>query len=569
VGIYFESYMKLKKQILLLIMISVTGSSLNVLLSQNNTAKPTRQSSMEAFSKGDYERAYTEFGQLLQTYSKDPLYKYYSGVCLVKLNRNPSEAESFLNQAIQSAAAVRTLPTDALFYLGRAQQLGGKFTEAINSYNQYTEDVGKKAAREFKVPDFLQQCKEQKGNVAIPAKLPASVIKDEKKEIRPVENQPVSKEVNLNPVEKDVPVSKNLPLEYEKILDDALEYQIKADSLYGLTAEQKKQLEKLPPAEKNTLKVKITENEKAAAAFQKSADQKYSEAQAAMNPQQAQVIVKTAAVKQPEKNKSNSIARKNDSQVVKTPVNKEDTSSKGFQTIIKPVEIFTVFEILPNPVIDPKEKIQIDPEVPAGLIYRIKIAVFRNPVAPSVFKGITPVFGFKVTGSDKTNYYVGMFRRSADATKALSAVKSKGFKDSYVVPMSGKITVSADRAALLEKEWGKKPLMIITNSGTQTANDTIPPTLAFRVQVIKSLKPVKDEVVDGIRKMSGSRGLDIQTTNDGNIAYLIGNFITFESAAEYADLLIRNGYREAKVVAWLGLKEIPVETARQLFDNLK
>ena len=55
----------------------------------------------------------------------------------------------------------------------------------------------------------------------------------------------------------------------------------------------------------------------------------------------------------------------------------------------------------------------------------------------------------------------------------------------------------------------------------------------------------------------------------GIIAYLIGKFITFESAEEYADLLKRNGYRDAQVVAWLGKKEIPIETARQLFDNLK
>jgi tetratricopeptide (TPR) repeat protein len=569
VEIYFESYMKLKIQIILLMMILVSATSLNDLFSQNITAKPTRQSSIEAFSKGNYEQAYNEFGQLLQTYSKDPLYKYYSGVCLVKLSRNPSEAESFLNQAIQSAAAVRTLPQDALFYLGRAQQMGGKYTEAVNSYNLYTEQVGKKTAKDFNVPDFVQQCKEKKGKVAGSATLPASVIKDDKKEVIPVENQSVSKEVTLNPVVEDKSDNKNLPMGYEKILDDALEFQIKADSLYGLAAEQKLQQEKLPPAEKNALKIKITENEMAAAGFQKSADQKYSEAQAAMNPQQDQAMVKTAGVKQPEKNKSNLNSNKNDIQVAKAPVSQVDTSSKGSQKIIKPVEIFTVFEILPNPVMDPKEKIRIDPEVPVGLIYRIKIAVFRNPVAPSVFKGIIPVFGFKVAGSDNTNYYAGMFRRLTDATKALSAVKSKGFKDSYVVPMSGNKTVSADRAAVLEKEWGNRPLMTITNSGNQFQTDTLPPSLAFRVQVIRSAKPVKDEMVEGIRKMAGSRGLDIQSTNDGNIAYLIGNFITFESAAEYADLLIRNGYREAKVVAWLGRKEISVETARQLFDNLK
>jgi len=69
--------------------------------------------------------------------------------------------------------------------------------------------------------------------------------------------------------------------------------------------------------------------------------------------------------------------------------------------------------------------------------------------------------------------------------------------------------------------------------------------------------------------MAGSRGLDTENLVDGNIVYLIGKFITFESASEYSDLLIRNGYRDAKVVARLGKRVIPVETAKQLFDGMK
>ena len=89
------------------------------------------------------------------------------------------------------------------------------------------------------------------------------------------------------------------------------------------------------------------------------------------------------------------------------------------------------------------------------------------------------------------------------------------------------------------------------------------------MEVVRSLKPLKADAVEALRTMAGSRGLDILHLSDGNIVYLIGKFITFESAAEYADLLIRNNYRGAKVVAWLGNKEVPVETARQLFNNLE
>ena len=97
----------------------------------------------------------------------------------------------------------------------------------------------------------------------------------------------------------------------------------------------------------------------------------------------------------------------------------------------------------------------------------------------------------------------------------------------------------------------------------------LPKTLSFRVEVARSAKPLKGDQVESLVKLAGKRGLDIQLIDAGNTVYLIGNFITFESAEEYADLLIRNGYREAKVTAWLGKKEIDLNTAKQLFENLK
>jgi len=89
------------------------------------------------------------------------------------------------------------------------------------------------------------------------------------------------------------------------------------------------------------------------------------------------------------------------------------------------------------------------------------------------------------------------------------------------------------------------------------------------VEVVRSVKPLKDDVVEGFRKLSAGRGLEILSGPDGSFVYLIGKFITFESASDYAGLLVRNGYREAKVAAYLGNKEIPIETAKQLFEKIK
>jgi hypothetical protein len=562
--------MKLKKQVVLLCLLTIIEIPFNNLFSQNIPAKPTRQSSFEAFSQGNYEKAYTQFRELLLTYSKDPLYKYYSGVCLVKLNRDPGEATNLLQHALQGGDAIKTLPSDGLFFLGRAQQMSGKFSEAVYSYNSFTGQVGKKTAWEMGVPEFIQQCSLKQGQVAETELKPSGTLKNVKADTIKSEVKPAIKEPIQKAAEKTTAEKTDLPANYENALNAAISFQLKADSLLEVAGEQRKELEKLSVADKAALKTRISENEKYAASFQKLADQKYSEARIALNPNQDTSGHQKVTPDKP----VNSVVK--DSAGIanyRAAVKASDKRSDSTKVVIssgKPkVEVFALFEVLAKPVTDPKAKITIDPVVPEGLIYRIQIAVFRNPVVPAYFKGITPIYGFKIAGTDKTIYYAGMFRKSLDATKALASVKGKGFKDAFIVALLANKSVSPDRAALLEKDWGKKPFVSKDKAFTETQADTVTPTLTFRVEVTRSIKPLKDDVVEGIRKIAGNRGLDIQTLEDGKIDYLIGKFITFETASEYADLLKRNGYRETQVVAWLGKKEIPIETARQLFEKLK
>ena len=561
--------MKLKKQISLFCLLLIIEMPFGNLYSQNIQIKPTRQSSFEAFAQGNYEKAYKEFSELLVTYTKDPLYKYYSGVCLVKLNKDPAEATKLLQQAIQEGGAVKTLPTDGLFYLGRAQQMSGKYADATESYNLYAEKVGKKIAKEMGVQEFLQLCEQKKGQVSDSELKSAMNFTNGKADTSKVVATTTIKEPIQKAVDKPTYKKENISDKYENILSEAIEYQFKADSVNSIINEQKKKIEFLTGTEKIALKIEIKDNEKAAASFQTSADQKYHEAQLAMNPKSDSTLHPKETFRQTEYKSANDSLKKSDNKIVKATDKKSDTVKVIIPPVNSRVEIFSFFDVAGKTVTDPNTKIVIDPEVPPGLIYRIQLAVFRNPVVPGYFKGISPVYGFKIEGTDKINYYAGMFRKASDAGKALATVKAKGFKDAFIVALSDNKRVSTDRASLLEKDWGGKPFYSIEKVMADKQADTLTPTLTFRVEVSRSLKPLTEDVVEGIRKMAGNRGLDIQLLDDGKIDYLVGKFITFETAAEYSDLLKRNGYHEAKVVAWLGKKEIPLETAKQLFEKLK
>lgn len=579
----------------------LTGSNL---FSQNIQSTASRQSSLEAFSKGDYEKAYSEFTELLKLYPKDALYKYYSGVCLVKLNRNPGLAVTLLTQAQQGAAAIRTIPADAVFWLGRASQLSGNFSEALESYNLFTEQAGKKVAREIGVPSFIQQCRENSGRI-IEADKPTISTSEAK---NPLHEQEEKKELpdktgeNYNKITSG---SEVLSADYDKILSEALDYQYKSDSVYKIAEQQKQGIENLGYREKTELRSHISETENVAASFQKLADGKFAEAERKMNdsPFPSEKIneqkdtfpallsdnkMKDTVFQSNVSIQSNVSAPKKDTmQVVGDNVKHNENIEKSGEMVPSDIpdqpvvqsqvkktnaisqEVYSYFIVNKKAESSSGDKPEIDKEIPDGLIYRIQVAVFRNPVALSYFKGLGPVYGFKVPGTDKTNYFIGLFRRRADAAKALSEVRNKGFKDAFIVSLSGGKPVSAERAVLLEKEWGKKPLASVLIPATELQVDTIPPTLSFRVEVARAEKPVKDDILEAMKKIAGSRGLDTETLADGSLIYLIGNFITYESAGEFAGLLVRNGYRDAKVAAWLGRKEIPVETARQLFERLE
>lgn len=503
-----------------LLILPVTG------MSQVQDFRPSRQAASEAFSGNDFEEAYRHYSALLTLYPKDPLYRYLAGICLVRLQRDPILAVRHLKEAAENTGAIKPVPSDVWFWLGRAQHLAGMYDEAVASYNKYTDLAGKKSARELKVPDYLKEASEGKGRLV----LPETVTEVSKPSGAPVQ------------------LKAGRPSEPE------------VRELVELKAEP----EPAPPEVDEMLgKLLADTSRKADAAL------KTSEVAAVRNSSESggKPAVNPPALRPDTTKVTREVTAPREGQTVPAADAKAGAAAlKMSDSVYKPVTrkkpVYSLFEITDKPR---TEKIPVNPPVPPGLIYRIQVAIFKNPVAASYFKGLTPVEGFKNPGSELTVYYAGLFRKASDASQALPKVRSHGFKDAFVVALMDGRQVSADRAAVLEKEWGSKPLF---EEEVQAAPaDTVPPTLVFRVELMRSQKPVPREKLEEIKSLAGDRGLDILTDEKKQSIYLIGVFLSFKSATEYSDLLIRNGYKDARVVAYLGQKEIPVEIARKLFEE--
>ena len=135
---------------------------------------------------------------------------------------------------------------------------------------------------------------------------------------------PQIKESDQKTIGNETSAKVTLPLNFEKILSEAVAFQFKADSVLAVVDKQKIELEKVTASEKPALRARIADNEKLAAFFQKLADQKYHEAQA-MNPSLDSSRYPKATTKQPEYSHARDTTSKVDNKIVNFAGNKADT----------------------------------------------------------------------------------------------------------------------------------------------------------------------------------------------------------------------------------------------------
>mgnify|MGYP001767272590 CR=1 FL=1 len=234
VAYFMKHHVKHSVRNVFLVILIVSVQACGLLYSQNPGPGPTRQSSLEAYSKGDYEKAYNQFSELLSAYPKDPLYLYYTGVCLVQLRREPPRAISLLKQAKPTPVQLRNVPTDVTFWLGRAQQMNGNFEDAITTFEEFTSQAGKKTAREMMVPEYIEQCRQKSGSIT---KEPSKVITTDQIIAPLSETVPENSVTEITPVRQsartELPAKSDsvtgISKDYEMLLADALEYQARAD----------------------------------------------------------------------------------------------------------------------------------------------------------------------------------------------------------------------------------------------------------------------------------------------------------------------------------------------------
>ena len=76
--------------------------------------------------------------------------------------------------------------------------------------------------------------------------------------------------------------------------------------------------------------------------------------------------------------------------------------------------------------------IPVDPPMPEGLIFKVQIGAFRNPIAQNLFKNIKPITA-ETTPQGLKRYTAGLFQKFSSANDAKTQINGAGYRDAFVV----------------------------------------------------------------------------------------------------------------------------------------
>lgn len=231
------------------------------------------------------------------------------------------------------------------------------------------------------------------------------------------------------------------------------------------------------------------------------------------------------------------VARKQEERQVvpEGPKIEKQEDIKPVQTIAIKQEIPSDFAVLDKPVYNAENPIPIDSPLPDGVVYRIQIGAFGTPREPQFFKGMVPVFGEKAGAL--TKYFIGNLTTYSSAEKALGVVKSKGFKDAFIIAWYNGKKVTPQRAQSLEGATPQVARPAEIDSGK-----------IYKIQVGVYDNELPESIAKTIRTIVAGKEITRTDNGQGQKVFSVGNFSTLDEAQRVKDNLVASGIVNAVVI---------------------
>ena len=353
--------------------------------------------------------------------------------------------------------------------------------------------------------------------------------------------------------------------EYDSLLNKAMELQLKADSAKWLIEDKRSLFDKITQEQERTkLGEEIINLEQAVYVYQKKADKCYEKVR---EIEQINIASKNITYRSKERvNKEKEIAKPisiNSGEIVNEPTN--NPYQKVFLKSINPIkeekiEPKDIGLKIKRSAYNSKNPIRLNEKLPDGIIYLIQLGAFSSRKNPVVFKGMYPIVCRKKAKSRIYKYYAGKFRRLKNAENKLRLVKSKGFRDAYIVAFNNNKYISVKNAVKIEA----KPMIVYAQKETKSKETIDVNNLIINYVIKGTIDKNNKELIDEFKKLiDKSQNIIVDSSKDKN-NLIIKPFKTYKDAVNIKNKLVIFLEDEFEIQAYFIDNQIPLEQAMKI-----
>ncbi len=257
------------------------------------------------------------------------------------------------------------------------------------------------------------------------------------------------------------------------------------------------------------------------------------------------------------------------------------TESQNISTVGKRLAEGEEFKIVTKNTARGVTAINLNPSLPEGLVYKVQIGAFRNPIAPEIYKELSPVSA-ETTTNGLTRYTAGLFNKFANANSAKVEVRALGYRDAFVVAFLNGKRISMEEANRMSGDQAI-PSTVEPIAGTQVT-DLNQPIVATPVNEVTPVEANQENVISikglfftvqiGVYKnpVSNARLKNLpaivnERTANGFIRYSSGKYCSTEDAIKAKNIAVSKGIADAFVTAYSNSKRITPAEAQVLIGN--
>lgn len=273
---------------------------------------------------------------------------------------------------------------------------------------------------------------------------------------------------------------------------------------------------------------------------------------------------------------------------VNTSDNNVVATNPGTKIVLAPTE---KFQRTDKAVYTAAKPIPVNEKLPEGLVYKVQIGAFRNPISPEQFKGMSPITA-ETTTQGFTRYTAGLFTKFSTADQVKNEIRQLGYKDAFVVVfLNGKrITVAealkmqGENPALAESSNASSSNAVKQPNTNTGANTTAANTSTANSNSAEAGKTniAASENVSGVgglfytvqvgvysqqvssAKLHNIQPLYAESMPNGNIRYNTGIYNSVSKANEARNIVVNAGIKDAFVTAYYQGKRISLNEAATL-----